>query len=308
MGADGNIQLDNRNNENIHKKHIDPREKPCQQEAIFHPMSSRRYVRASWDSKRQGGSIESATHDTKRANKGWKLPLLSCLPTSPFGKGGGTPVERFSRTCMLYSRVAQTSFYPTKNTRSWWGRRKRQRHSTPSSIYGTSPDSSANSIDSNTTTSLPSDMYKTSRRCEFTLLLCSPAPEPEEQAGRAPGVSTWPMQAGLLLAEVIAVTMRPADEQFCMYAEASWPTWSRRAILYVGGNVLAYMGPTSNAVCTRTCVLTLIPESSLYILRKMKIFILLLYEIICCEYPQHAFSRRNKKQNLQGLVENSTLS
>ena len=89
-------------------------------------------------------------------------------PPIAFRKRGGTPVARFSRTCMLYSRVAQTSFYPTKNTRSWWGRRKWQRHSTPSSIYGTSLDSSANSIDSNTTTSLPSDMHKTSRRCECT--------------------------------------------------------------------------------------------------------------------------------------------
>ena len=48
------------------------------------------------------------------------------------------------------------------------GTPKTARHSTPSSIYGTSLDNSANSIDSNTTTSLPSDMYKTSRRCECT--------------------------------------------------------------------------------------------------------------------------------------------
>ena len=104
----------------------------------------------------------------KDPTKGGNSPFCRASPPSPFGKGGGTPVVKFSRTCMLYSRVAQTSFYPTKNTRSWWGRRKRQRHSTPSSIYGTSLDSSANSVDSNTTTSLPSDMYKTSRRCECT--------------------------------------------------------------------------------------------------------------------------------------------
>ena len=104
----------------------------------------------------------------KDPTRGGNSPFCRASPPLPFGKWGKTPTARFSRHCVMYSRATQNSFYPAKNTRSWRGHRKRRRNSTPLSIYGTSLGSSTNSVDSNTATSLPAGMYKTSWICECT--------------------------------------------------------------------------------------------------------------------------------------------
>ena len=45
--------LDHRNKREHPQETYRSKEKPCQQEAIFHPRPSRRYIRAGWDSERQ---------------------------------------------------------------------------------------------------------------------------------------------------------------------------------------------------------------------------------------------------------------